>query len=92
MAVGSETWTLESCRLGSNPSCRAESFCATSGLLLDFSELVSSFGKKKENEDNPGNPNFTSEMDAPRTLPDKQCVLMQHSFCSLCSFPLWVLI
>ena len=26
-------------------------FCATLGLLLDFSELVSSLGEKKKNED-----------------------------------------
>lgn len=39
-------------RLGSNPSCRADSSCATLGLLLDVSELVSSL---KKNEDRHAN-------------------------------------
>lgn len=90
MVVGSEMWTLESDRLGSTPSCRAESFCATSGLLLAFSELVSSLEKKMKAV--MPITLFTSEMEAPRTLPDKQWVLMQHLFYFLYSFPLWVLI
>lgn len=33
-------------RLGSDPNCGVDSFCATSGQLLDLSELVSSLRKQ----------------------------------------------